>query len=229
MHIKYFSNSRQLGILSGMHDTASKHLFPDGVVTACMRLADLPQSGMPPTGNARTHAFKCGRKMAVQALRTLGCEVTDIPKSESGAPVWPKGFTGSITHSQSMCGVVAAHTNPIVSLGMDIEDIPRMTLAVAERICTPDEWAAVQRMEEPTQEAAILFSAKEAVYKCLHPLLNCPIGFQDVSCERTGNGNLAAIPAPHLAEKVPSQSQLVLRYMTVDAVVTAGCTLLIIE
>ena len=65
----------------------------------------------------RQWEFTAGRLCAVQAIRGLGGSETEIPVGERGEPIWPKGFVGSITHTQGYAAAavaVAATTSPVL-------------------------------------------------------------------------------------------------------------------
>src|SRR5580692_9704966 len=51
-------------------------------------------SAAPP----RMATFRAGRACARGALKELGSRNVAIPIGPSGAPIWPPGFVGSITH-----------------------------------------------------------------------------------------------------------------------------------
>ncbi|MEM7792797.1 MAG: 4'-phosphopantetheinyl transferase, partial [Verrucomicrobiota bacterium] len=55
-------------------------------------------------GAARQQEFIAGRKCARAALAELGQLHGPILANGKGAPVWPDGFVGSITHCKGFCG-----------------------------------------------------------------------------------------------------------------------------
>ncbi|WP_405845207.1 4'-phosphopantetheinyl transferase [Streptomyces platensis] len=48
----------------------------------------------------RRREFTTARSCAREALRRLGHPTVPIPRGRSGAPLWPAGVVGSITHCQ---------------------------------------------------------------------------------------------------------------------------------
>jgi phosphopantetheinyl transferase len=93
--------------------------------------------------------------------------------------------------------LVAWHTEP---LGVDIERVEPFDAAFLASICTPDERAAVARLEEPDACVASLWSSKEALSKALgDPLrydprrLDSPMRWPDGRC---GPWRAAEIAAP---------------------------------
>jgi 4'-phosphopantetheinyl transferase EntD len=114
----------------------------------------------------------CGRR----ALAELGVIVASIPAGDRGMPLWPAGITGSITHTDGHAA--AAVTRSVRSLGIDLESLEHAA-RVAElwhHVTTGAERARFG----PAITAALVFSAKESVYKCLFPIGGLFLDFQDV-------------------------------------------------
>ena len=128
----------------------------------------------------RRRPFAFGRACAREVL---GREVA-IPAGPDRQPIWPPGFIGSITHTDEHAAAVVG-PQPI---GIDLESLahaaraPDLLLAVT----TPTERAVFGRSMKPERLAAIVFSAKESVYKCLFPLLGVFLDFQDVELSFAG-------------------------------------------
>lgn len=131
----------------------------------------------------RRRGFAFGRACARAAL---GREVA-IGIGDGGAPQWPAGIFGSITHTDEHAAAVAG-PQPI---GIDLE-----SLAHAAR--TPDLLDMIARPSERTQPAALVFSAKEAVYKCLYPIDGIFRDFQDVELA-FGAGTFTMLGDPRVA------------------------------
>jgi len=182
-----------------MSDVASDYvcfpeLFPPYVSLACMRVQeaslDVLEAELPLIKNAvekRRREFSAGRNCARQALRALGCADTPILHDQNRAPLWPPGIVGSITHSNTHAAAVAAENSKLCGLGIDMEIISRVSPAITRKILTTSEKRYLQQQKETAKQhlRALFFSAKEAIYKCLHPLLQCRIGFEDarIECE----------------------------------------------
>jgi enterobactin synthetase component D len=130
----------------------------------------------------RQQSFLLGRMAAHLALETLTPKVKhSISISKSKAPNWPKNITGSISHCEDLAVSVVTTKDNFLSLGVDIELISRFKhKALAKRICTSSEaaWALKAKKNWPLR-LAMIFSAKEAVYKALNPLTNRYIGFKE--------------------------------------------------
>jgi len=131
----------------------------------------------------RVHEFAGGRACARAALAQLGCAGVALPMGPDRAPVWPAGATGSITHTAGCCAAVAALSSQIRALGLDMEPARSVKPELWSRILTPQELATLQSQDELTalQSATLIFSAKEAFYKCQHTLTGQWLGFADLS------------------------------------------------
>jgi 4'-phosphopantetheinyl transferase EntD len=124
----------------------------------------------------RRREFRAGRACARAALRELGLAPGAIPVGPDRAPVWPEGVVGSITHTRDFCAAAAARREDLAGLGIDAEQRGSVGPELVRKICTTAE---VRWMEEsPPPEGAttgewrtLVFSAKECLYKALHPSL----------------------------------------------------------
>jgi 4'-phosphopantetheinyl transferase EntD len=122
--------------------------------------------------------YNTGRLCARSALDYLGMGRTVIPTGLRGMPLWPQGVSGSISHAAGFwCAAVSDSKR---SVGIDVERLDRrLDASVLERVCTTSEIDAIKRWEADGMDAAavVVFSAKEALYKCLYPLVGTFIGF----------------------------------------------------
>jgi 4'-phosphopantetheinyl transferase EntD len=129
----------------------------------------------------RRREFQAGRACARAALGALGLPPRPIPVGPDRAPIWPHGFVGSITHTSGLCAAAVARGEDFLGLGIDAEQRGRVSGELVAEVCTEEErsWlAAGGDADAPT----LVFSAKEALYKALHPLLGGAIlGFHDAS------------------------------------------------
>jgi len=131
----------------------------------------------------RIHEFAGGRACARAGLAQLGYGTVALPMGTDRAPVWPAGASGSITHTDGVCAAVVASSADIRALGLDIEPASSVKRELWRRICTPAELQTLQSQDERTalQSATLIFSAKEAFYKCQHTLTGQWLGFGDIS------------------------------------------------
>lgn len=72
-------------------------------------------------GDKRRREFTTARRCARRALARLGLAPGPLPTGPTGAPVWPVGVTGSITHCDGYRAAAAARTADLAGLGIDAE------------------------------------------------------------------------------------------------------------
>lgn len=130
--------------------------------------------GDPSRAVAKRRAeFLAGRWAAHQALAVLG--ISAIPgRSEEGLPLWPASAIGSITHGADRALSAVARRADVRSLGIDAERLmASASVELCRRICAEAELAELERtLARPRAHVLTLaFSAKESLYKCLHPLI----------------------------------------------------------
>jgi 4'-phosphopantetheinyl transferase EntD len=124
----------------------------------------------------RLMEFTHGRYCAHEAMRRLGIPVSAISKGEDRAPVWPSRLVGSISHRDQVAVAAIAHSHDIDTLGLDIEGQEALKPEIIHMICRPDEQAALN----DGHLAKLLFSIKEAVYKCIYPRVGCYVDFKEI-------------------------------------------------
>ncbi len=149
--------------------------------------APLPE-GLRNAREPRVVTFLAGRYCAEQALRAAG--VTGRVVVRFGAdrePIWPDGYVGSITHTAKWAGAVVARRNGLVGIGIDTEELLSAAQADDVRQTVAPEYDAINFVGldadggRDTSVISCLFSAKESIYKCLHPLVREFFEFSDVS------------------------------------------------
>ncbi|HEY4303867.1 MAG TPA: 4'-phosphopantetheinyl transferase superfamily protein [Gemmatimonadaceae bacterium] len=135
----------------------------------------------------RVASFLAGRYCAERALKAAGSEETMVEVGDEREPVWPRGFVGSITHTATFAGAVVARENGIVGIGIDTEDVLSAAQSDSVRQTVAPEFSAINFVGlhgDPQGDAlamSCVFSAKESIYKCLHPLVREFFEFSDVS------------------------------------------------
>jgi 4'-phosphopantetheinyl transferase EntD len=113
-----------------------------------------------------------GRAAARLALTELGFE--DPPPILRGAgrePLWPGGIVGSITHCGPWAIAAVANNQSIQAIGIDLEEIVAVPYnEISNVVCSEVERDWVFGGRDTRLRLAMLFSAKEAIYKALYPL-----------------------------------------------------------
>jgi len=144
---------------------------------------------------ARKREFATGRVCARRALAALGQPAQPILRGSGGAPIWPSGFTGSITHCAGCRAAAAARSCDVVALGIDAEPGLPVPDGVLLKIAAAEERDHLARLASraPTVPwGRLLFSAKEAVYKAWFPVVQTRLSFQDVEILPSVEGTFEA-------------------------------------
>jgi 4'-phosphopantetheinyl transferase EntD len=132
----------------------------------------------------RRREFTTARYCARRAMAELGIAPAPIPRGERGAPEWPPGVLGSMTHCDGYRAAAVARAADAASIGIDAEPhapLPGGVLGAVTRT-EEREWLAAASLAYPTVcWDRLLFCAKEAVYKTWFPLTGRWLGFEDAS------------------------------------------------
>ena len=107
-----------------------------------------------------------------------------LGKTPAGAPIWPPGLVGSLTHKSGFIGLVLAPTHEWLSIGIDAEDPAKMRLDFVPRLCNKAEATLLQGLAGGDVEhhrllLTVLFSFKESLFKALFPLGETMFYFHD--------------------------------------------------
>ncbi|AOR37351.1 4'-phosphopantetheinyl transferase [Streptomyces fodineus] len=130
----------------------------------------------------RRQEFAAVRQCARRALAQLGHPPAPLLPGERGAPQWPAGIVGSMTHCAGFAAAALTRATDLASLGIDAEPHEALPDGVLEAIALPQERAMVSRLSGERPSACwdrLLFCAKEAVYKAWFPLTGKWLGFED--------------------------------------------------
>lgn len=132
----------------------------------------------------RLHQSRSARALAIDLLCVQGQAADEIPKRADGAPVWPEGFVGSLSHTDGYAAAVVARTDACVALGIDVEPAEPLPGDAGSLVLTADEaaWVASCAVTRP-EMARLVFCAKECVHKAIHPLRGAWLEFSDVGIE----------------------------------------------
>ncbi len=160
------------------------------VVASAEAFGDPPGAGLFPAEEAllaravpaRRSEFATGRDCARSALGALGLAPAPILPGQAGAPQWPSGIVGSITHCAGYRAAAVAQTRKVRTIGLDAEPDQLLPGEVLELVALPAERARLRDLaaEAPgTCWDRLLFSAKESVYKAWFPLVHRWLGFAD--------------------------------------------------
>ena len=167
-------------------------LFAPEVVAAELRTPGDPALLLPAEavylGRAvakRAQEFAAGRLCARRALSEFGIVDFPIQAAPDRSPVWPPSMVGSITHTAGIGAAAVARRGQVKALGLDIEVVGDVKAEIWPSICLTAEvaWLNSIPVIEQAAAAALIFSAKEAFYKCQYPLVQERLDFHEARIE----------------------------------------------
>ncbi|MEU6275393.1 4'-phosphopantetheinyl transferase superfamily protein [Streptomyces populi] len=134
----------------------------------------------------RRREFASVRVCARRAMEKLGVAPAPVLPGERGAPQWPAGVVGSMTHCEGYAAAALVRAGDLASLGIDAEPHLALPDGVLETIALPAESARLERLGARTSAVhwdRLLFSAKEAVYKAWFPLTGKWLDFSEADID----------------------------------------------
>jgi enterobactin synthetase component D / holo-[acyl-carrier protein] synthase len=134
----------------------------------------------------RRREFTTVRRCARRALARMGVEPAPLLPGLRGAPGWPDGVVGSMTHCAGYRGAAVASAAHIRTIGIDAEPAQPLPDGVLGTVASEVERKrlsalAVDRPDVPWDR--LLFSAKESVYKAWFPLTLRWLDFAEADIE----------------------------------------------
>ncbi len=176
----------------GLPDAVALHgLRFDAASTFATLVHGLPER-LRTVSAKRRREFLAGRLCAAEALSRAGYAGPGwLGQDAAGLPAWPKGWSGSISHSRTAALAAACPCAMGVWLGLDIEEMgaPRDIAEIASLIAQPGELAALAALPDALA-VILLFSAKESLYKALYPRLRTFRHFSAARLVAAGNDRL---------------------------------------
>jgi phosphopantetheine--protein transferase-like protein len=143
-------------------------------------------------GGKRRRDFALGRACARGALEQLGHRGIVIGKAEDGAPCWPAGVVGSITHAKGYAAALVGQASLFCGIGVDAERIGGITGGVTEelwpRLFDAAECRYLSSLDDAARSlaATLFFSAKESCYKAWAMKGALPFREIHITMERDG-------------------------------------------
>jgi 4'-phosphopantetheinyl transferase EntD len=134
-------------------------------------LRDAERDCVSSSGEKRLRDFTLGRDCAHRALQRLGSPASAIFRRDDGAPVWPAGIVGSITHTRGYAAAAVAPATRFLGIGIDAERVELLDDGVERRLFLAEELAGLESLSPEARAVAAmtLFSAKEAFFKACPP------------------------------------------------------------
>ncbi len=130
--------------------------------------------------------FTTVRHCARIALARLGLPAVPILPGEMGAPRWPDGVVGSMTHCAGYRAAVVGLSTDLVTIGVDAEPHEALPPDVLGTISLPEERERLVQLNAARPDVhwdRLLFSAKESVYKSWFPLTRRWLDFEEANVE----------------------------------------------
>ncbi|MDH6626301.1 4'-phosphopantetheinyl transferase EntD [Streptomyces sp. LBL] len=134
----------------------------------------------------RRREFAVVRSCARRAMEKLGVSPQPVLPGERGAPQWPAGLTGSMTHCDGFCAAALVRVTDLASLGIDAEPDGPLPEGVLDAVSLPAERERLLRLADDHPAPhwdRLLFSAKESVYKAWFPLTRQWLDFSEADIE----------------------------------------------
>jgi len=132
----------------------------------------------------RLAQFALGRACARRALGRLGVAAVPILFDREGAPAWPSGTVGSISHKRQNCMIAVGSASLFDGVGVDLEVdfVEQDENEIVRRVCpTPRERSQVVAFQATCQSPGTLFlAAKEAFFKLQFPISRARLDWDQV-------------------------------------------------
>ena len=139
--------------------------------------------------------FATVRHLARIGLGELGVPAGPILPGHRGAPTWPPGIVGSMTHCHGYRAAAVAPAADVGGLGIDAEIHEPLPDGVGRLVASEDEQAHLEEVAHHRSHIhwdRLLFAAKECVYKVWSP--------------RTGSGSTSSTrrsPSTRMPDRSP--------------------------
>ncbi|GAA2254038.1 4'-phosphopantetheinyl transferase [Streptomyces ruber] len=151
----------------------------------------------------RRNEFTTVRACAREALAGIGHPPVPLVPGERGAPGWPAGVVGSMTHCAGYYAAVVARETDVATVGIDAEPHAALPEGVLEAIARPEDLTVLATLPSSAGVAfdRVLFSAKESVYKAWFPVARTFLDFQQATVALAADGTFTArvlVPGPDL-------------------------------
>lgn len=180
--------------MTSLADALALGLDSPDVASGCRLLDSVPTDGVPveehelvaTAAPSRRREFLAGRALARGLLLDLGVRAGPILPGARGAPGWPPGVVGSISHCDTVCAALVGKVGAWAWLGVDLEEDEPLPPRLIPRILRPDERDQLLSDPSPERRSRLVFSAKECFYKALAPQVDRVLAFDEVSVEWGG-------------------------------------------
>ncbi|WP_084965822.1 4'-phosphopantetheinyl transferase family protein [Thermoactinospora rubra] len=170
-------------VSESLADVADAELFPEEEAIVARAV------------DKRRREFATVRACAREALARLGLPAVPIVPGERGAPRWPAGVVGSMTHCEGYRAAALTRSGEVGSVGIDAEPHLPLPPGVLKAVTLEQERRMLARLaaQEPgTHWDRLLFSAKESAYKAWYPLAGTMLEFEEAEVVLDRDGTFTA-------------------------------------
>src|SRR5439155_12802069 len=176
----------RLPLIDSLSAAMLRKLLPDKVAVVVAGPAEWTTNIIPSESPIIAHAvdtrrreFAVGRSCARLALEKFGFSGFPVLIGSGHEPLWPSGLVGSITHCRGYCAAAVARAVDFLSLGIDAEVNRSLSADLISIVATESELLEVPDGQKHNW-AAVVFSAKEAIFKAWYPLTRRWLDYRDV-------------------------------------------------
>lgn len=164
----------------------------ENLLSARVKVVAQPMPDLPKGPERRARELEIGRACAAEALARLGAQQVAVGTNDDGAPAWPTGTVGSLTHTRRFVVAAVARAGDARGLGVDAEETMRekVIAGVARDVTSEGERRLVGGVPE---RFTAVFSAKESLFKCVFPLAGVHFDFADARATRIGNADIELV------------------------------------
>ncbi len=139
------------------------------------------------THHGRRQEFIAGRILLHQLEPSIG----EILRDPNGMPRWPHGFIGSVSHKNGYVIAAMGSALDFIGIGIDLELKAGASLRIQEVVCRDQEITWLESVAAKKSEMlTLIFSAKEALFKCCYPSSQIWFGFHDAQVLEVDEENL---------------------------------------
>jgi 4'-phosphopantetheinyl transferase EntD len=160
-------------------------MLPAGAIGAVRRiqpgdeqlLTAAEQASLPAQLPGQRRSSGASRALARELCATIGAPATDLVRSATGVPLWPRQVVGSLAYDEAFAAAVVGRSDVLRGIGLEIEHIELPDEDLLGLVAGPLELRSVRAT---THDMKRLCAIREAVYKALHPRDRSFLEFNDI-------------------------------------------------
>lgn len=176
----------------------------------------------------RRQEYRTARLCARRALTRLGAPVGPLLAGHRGAPQWPAGVVGSLTHCDGYRAAAVAWRQAVAAVGIDAEPDAPLPAGVLDLVTVPAERLHLAGLPVAAGVAwdRLLFSAKEALFKAWYPVTGRELTFREAATRFTVDaaGRSGGFDAEVLVDPTPFPARVGGRWRADRGLVLATVT-----